>query len=175
MIDVRSICSLVIAVLIVISSAFAQPQPSTGSTSDLSYWIHGGPSITTLGVGTHGGLAVEFNRHVLSARATSTDVVFGNETWDVALLYSRSMYAGNFFLSAGTGVSVIGGRGYTHLLGHGSDTGNPLDPTLGFPLQGQISWTPTAYGAIGLYGFANVNTGQPFGGVGLQIRIGHLN
>lgn len=163
------------AISVLIGCSSVAGQPADRSPSELSYWFYGGQNLTTLGVGSHGGLAVEFDRHVLSARATSTDLVFGEQTWDVALLYSRATYAGDFFLAAGTGVSVVGGRSFSRLIAFNGETGDKLDPMLGFPLQSQVAWTPIDYGSIGLYGFANVNTGQPFGGAGLYIRIGSLN
>lgn len=168
--NTQTLCLLIAIGLLGCSTAFGQS--ADDSASDLRYWVHAGPSITTLGSGMHGGLAVEFDRHVLSLRATSTEPAFGDETWDVALLYGRAMVIRPFVLSGGTGVSVVGGTRYGGFFGGGP--GRSLDPMIGFPLEGQIAWRPTAVVAIGLYGFANVNTGQPFGGMGMTLRVGNL-
>jgi hypothetical protein len=45
---------------------------------------------------------------------------------------------------------------------------------IGFPLEGQVAWTPSRFMSIGLYALANVNTAQPLGGVGLNLRLGAL-
>lgn len=164
--------TLLLVIAGLLSVATAVGQPADDAVSDVRYWVHAGPDLTTLGVGVGGGLAVEFERHVLSLRATSTDPSPGEETWDVALLYGRAMVVQSFVFSGGTGVSVVGGTRYENLFGRGP--GNPLETMIGFPLEGQVAWTPTSIVSIGVRGFANVNTGQPFGGMGVVVRVGNL-
>lgn len=150
----------------------AAGQEIDDATSGVRYGVHAGPSLTTLGVGASGGLSVESNRHVFSLRAASTDPAFGGETWDVALLYGRAFFVRTFVLSGGTGVAVVGGTRYGHLFGRGA--GSKLEPIIGFPLEGRLSWVPMGFVAVEVYGFANVNTGQPFGGLGVGVRIGNV-
>jgi hypothetical protein len=88
------------------------------------------------------------------------------------VLYGRATTTEHLFLSAGTGVSVVGGTGYPRLFGGGR--GTAFDPMIGFPLEGQVAWTPTGAVSLGLYAFANVNTAQPLGGLGLTLRLGDL-
>ncbi|MEL7833681.1 hypothetical protein [Fodinibius sp. Rm-B-1B1-1] len=140
--------------------------------SDVNYWVEGGPSLTTLGTGLQAGLMADYNNHLFSISTTSTDFDFGAETWDIALIYGRSMSYRAFYLSAGTGVAVIGGSGYSDLLGKG--TKKSVDTSIGFPLRGQLSWQPISFMALGIYGFANVNTEQPFGGIGFSLRVGQF-
>lgn len=165
------------AVLAAVWPLGARAQSSDAPSSDadgrpVQFWLRGGPSVTTLGAGLQADVGVAFDRHVLSLRGTSTDRAVGAETWDVALLYGRALRVRDVHLSAGTGMAVVGGRRYQRLFGGGR--GEPLDPMIGFPLEGHVSWTPTGVVAIGLHAFANVNTGQPFGGAGVSVRAGRL-
>lgn len=168
--SVRFICLAVGLALLSLSSALGQPAPE--SDSDVRYWVHGGPAATTLGVGIGGGVAAEYDRHVFSLRGVSTDPSVGAETWEIAFLYGRATSTTHVFLSAGAGVSVVGGTRYPRLFGGGE--GESFDPMIGFPLAGQVAWTPSGIVSIGLYAFANVNTAHPLGGVGLNLRLGAL-
>ncbi|PAU94509.1 hypothetical protein CK503_06855 [Aliifodinibius salipaludis] len=150
------------------SQSYSQGVQKTDSHID--YWVQGGPSVTTLGTGLQAELMVDYNNHLFSISTTSTDVDFGTEIWDIALIYGQSMNYRSFYLSAGTGVAVIGGNGYSDLFGRGTKTS--IETTIGFPLRGQISWQPVRFFALGINSFLNVNTEQPFGGIGISVRIG---
>lgn len=167
---VRRVCLLLGLSLLSVSAAVGQ-SPSPEETG-VQYWVHAGPAATTLGLGASGGVAVEFARHVFSLRGTSTDPTPNGETWDVALLYGRATTPGAFFLSAGTGVSIVGGTQYSHLFGR--DEGEDFEPMIGFPLEGRLAWSPPGPVAFGLYAFANVNTAHPLGGLGLTLHLGRL-
>lgn len=156
--------------LTLLSTPAAFGQPTHDATSDINVWIHGGPAATNLGLGTIGGAAVEFDRHVFSLRAVSTDQTLGGELWEVAVLYGRDTATEHVFLSAGVGTAVVGGTKYPELFGGGE--GDDFDPMIGFPLEGQIAWTPIPAVALGVHAFANVNTAHPLGGVGLTLRLG---
>lgn len=150
----------------------AKAQQPTQPDKDHRYWIHGGPALTTLGVGYHGGITFDYNRHVFSARGLSSDTAPANEFWDIALLYGRSMNFESIYLSAAVGTSVIGGKGYSDLFGAG--TPQNIETTLGFPLEGQVAWEPTRFLSLAVYTFMNVNTEQPLAGAALSVRIGNF-
>lgn len=165
-------CSCLLLGLLLLPLASALGQPTEPTSTGTNVWIYGGPAVTTLGAGASGGVAVEFNQHVLSLRGISTDLALGAETWEAAFLYGRATATEAFFLSAGTGISVVGGTGYPRLFGGGR--GEAFDPMIGFPVEGQVAWTPVGALSLGLHAFANVNTAQPFGGLGLTLRLGDL-
>lgn len=167
----RTIISLSVC-LALFSFSDSWGQQTETSNSELKYWIQAGNSVTTLGPGINGGITFDFNNHVLSLRTVSTDMNYGTETWDVALLYGRSMTYQSLYFSAGVGASVIGGKSYSRLFG--SENSTKIETTMGFPLEGRVSWEPTGFVALGVYSFANVNTEQPFGGIGLSIRLGNF-
>lgn len=147
-------------------------QPSDRTETEVRYGIHGGPAVTTLGIGTTGGIAVEIDRHIFSVRGVNTNPTPGRETWEIGFLYGRGISTENIFLSAGAGTSIVGGVGYPRLFGGGE--GEEFEPMIGFPLEGRVSWIPTAVIALDVYAFANVNTAQPLGGIGLTLRLGNL-
>ncbi|MGM0545831.1 MAG: hypothetical protein ACQEST_03850 [Bacteroidota bacterium] len=159
-----------LALLFAVSFSHSYGQEVKKTDSDIRYWAEGGSAITTLGVGIQTGVVIDYNNHVFSLGATSTDLDFGTEVWDIAVLYGRSMRYQSLYLSAGTGVAVVGGVGYSDLFGNGTE--NSIETSLGFPLKGQISWEPIRFLALGIYSFANINTEQPFGGIGVSVRVG---
>lgn len=164
--------SFLFILLSLTGTSFAQQGQSGNDSTGLQYWVFGGPAITTLGPGTHAGLSFEYNKHVFSARTISTDLAYGSETWEVALLYGRSTNYRNFYLSGSVGASVIGGIGYTDLFGRGTES--DLESSMGFPVEGRFSWQPIRFLSIGIYSFLNVNTEQPFGGMGVNLQVGKL-
>lgn len=171
---VRKSLLLLLFSLVIIGMSFSSGycQEIETQHSDLSYWIHGGTSANTLGIGIQGGLMVDYKNHIFSIRGASTDRDFGVETWDVAFLYGRSISYRTLYMSAGVGVAVIGGTGYSDLFG--DKTEMPIETTIGFPIEGQVSWEFTSFLALGIYSFANINTEQPFGGLGLAVRLGQF-
>ncbi len=162
-----------LVLLLFVSFSKSYGQEVKTKNSDISYWIYGGPSVTTLGIGLQAELAVDYNNHLFLISTTRTDLDFGDETWDVALIYGQSMNYRSFYLSAGTGVAVIGGEGYSDLFGRGTKTS--IETTIGFPLRGQISWQPVRFLGLGINSFFNVNTEQPFGGIGVSVKVGKLH
>ncbi|WP_441000945.1 hypothetical protein [Fodinibius sp. SL11] len=156
--------------ILVTSTSVSYGQGMQKSDSNINYGVQAGPSITTLGTGVQADLVVDYNNHLFSISTTSTDLDVGTETWDIALLYGRSMNYRSFYLSAGTGVAVIGGEGYSDLFGRGTKTS--IETSIGFPLRGQVSWQPIRFLALGINSFLNVNTEQPFGGIGVSVRLG---
>ncbi len=147
-------------------------QPIEDSASRNYFWVSGGPAITTLGPGLTAGATVASNRNLFSVRAISTDHTFGKETWEVALLYGRAISSRQIHFSAGTGVAVVGGTSYSGIFE--TNSAADLEPIIGFPVEARIYWTPVNFGGIGINGFANINTGQPFGGLALFLRLGHF-
>jgi len=150
----------------------ASAQSGTEADTEITYWIQAGPAATTLGLGMTAGGGLTIDRHVFSLRGVNTDPVVGGETWEVAFLYGRATVAGPVFMSAGAGVSVVGGTRYPRLFGGGE--GEHFAPMIGFPLEGHLAWSPVGTVSLGLYAFANVNTAHPMGGLGLLLRLGRL-
>lgn len=149
---------------------FGQSPKQDSSADTPAFWIYGGPNLSTLGPGLTTGFSARNGNHLFSLRTISSDPLTYLDTWEAAVLYGRTMAVHDFLFTAGTGVAVVGGRRYPRLIATGA--GEELEPMIGFPLEGQLIWNPFKYAGLGIYGFANVNTGQPFGGITLNIRIG---
>lgn len=147
-----------------------QGQSLSDSPSSIAIGVYGGPGITTLGPGTTAGITFRNGGHQFIIRGISTDIEPTNETWEMAALYGRVIAVGNVQFSAGAGVGVVGGRGYSQLFVTG--TQEKLETMIGFPLEGRITWKPIRQAGFGLHSFANVNTVQPLGGLALTLHLG---
>jgi|AntRauTorcE11898_2_1112593.scaffolds.fasta_scaffold13003_1 hypothetical protein len=147
-----------------------QAQTLTGSPSGKFVDVYGGGAITTLGPGMVTGITVRNGGHQFIIRGVSTDLKPDSETWEIAGLYGRVLAINSFEFSAGAGVGVIGGRGYSQLFAVGKQ--ESFETMIGFPLDGRITWKPVTHAGISLYSFANINTVQPIGGLALTLHLG---
>lgn len=152
------------------SVAPLQAQSLTGSHAGKSVDVYGGAAITTLGQGMLAGITFRNGGHQFIFRGVSTDLEPAGETWEIAGLYGRVFAVESFEFSAGAGVGVIGGSGYSHLFAVGSE--QRLETMIGFPLEGRITWRPARQAGIGLCSFTNINTVQPIGGLALTVHLG---
>lgn len=147
-----------------------QGQPLADSPAGFSIGVFGGPAITTLGPGTMAGFSVRNGGHQFIIRGVSTDMEPTSETWEIAGLYGRVITVQSIQFSAGAGIGVVGGRGYSNLFATGSPEN--LETMIGLPLEGRITWKPVRQAGIGLHSFANINTVQPLGGLALTLHLG---
>ncbi len=147
----------------------AEGQSLANSPDGHSISVYGGAGISTLGPGISAGITARNGGHQFIFRGVSTDMEPASETWEIAVLYGRVIMFRALHLSAGAGVGVVGGRGYTQFFASGKEEN--LDTMIGFPLDGRIVWKPVRQAGLGLNGFANVNTVQPFGGVALTLHL----
>lgn len=159
---------IILLILMPVFSVTAQPEGQ--EDSQIRFWGYHSQGISTLGAGSAAGISLEYERHVFSLRTVSTASEPFSDTWDVALTYGRSSNIGIFQLIGAVGVSTIRGEQYSGLFG--SDSEGQMEPMIGFPIEGHLSWPATKYTAIGLYAFGNVNTNQPIMGLGLSMRVG---
>lgn len=145
-------------------------QSLSHSPSEDAIGVYGGVGITTLGPGLTAGVTARTGGHQFIFRGVSTDIDPAGETWEIAGLYGRVIALSSLQFSAGAGVGVVGGRGYSGLFA--TSTLADLETMIGFPIEGRITWEPVRHAGIGLHSFANVNTVQPFGGVALTLHLG---
>ncbi len=140
--------------------------------SGVRLWGYYAPVMSTLGPGSAMGIGVEFNRHIFSVRTAATDTQPMHDTWDIAVMYGRAGTIGSYYISGSTGAAIIAGEQYPNLFGGESE--GAMDPMLAFPLEGELSWPVNDMLALGIYALMNVNTNQPFGGLGLTVRLGKI-
>lgn len=157
----------ILAGLILISPL--QGQSLSDSPAGVSAGVFGGPAITTLGPGLMAGIHVRNRGHQFTIRGVSTDLKPSGETWEIAGLYGRVITFRAFQLSAGSGVGVVSGTGYSRLFASG--TREDLETMIGLPLEGRVTWKPVSQAGLSFYGFANVNTAQPLGGIALILHL----
>lgn len=147
-------------------------QTTEDSSSDSRYWVHYTQGFSTLGAGSAIGIGVDYRHHVFSIRTGSADRMPATDTWDIGIMYGRSMVAGSWYLAGGVGAAVIAGEKYSRLAG-GTAAG-VMEPMLSFPVEGHLSRPLNRFFAAGIYSFLNINSNQPFGGIGASVRIGRL-
>jgi hypothetical protein len=141
-----------------------------GRASDSRYWLSTGMGWATRGPAGHLAGTYQFGGHLLSARGAGTIAVFGDELWDLGLLYGRSLVTGVVHASFGAGVGVVGGETRESI--HGDSESLPT--TVGVPLELQLFLRPLPVIGIGLYGFGNVNREESFAGVSAAIQLGRV-
>ncbi len=137
------------------------------------FWTFQSTGITTLGTGTSLGIGVDYNRHIFSLRSSATDLRPFQDTWDIGLLYGRSIEVNDYYISGAAGFGMIAGEQYSKI--HGGTAEGSMDNMISFPVEGHFSRVLTNHLALGLYTYLNINTNQPFGGFGAAIRIGKFN
>lgn len=171
-IKITSVTRLLSVVVILAELFIASPlsgQSLPNSSNGFSIGMYGGTGFTTLGPGITAGITASNGGHQFILRGVSTDMKPATETWEIAGLYGRVITVRNFQMSAGAGVGIVGGRGYTQFIAAGRQ--EDLDTMIGFPLDGRIIWTPVRHAGLGLHSFANINTVQPFAGVALTLHL----
>mgnify|MGYP006293390753 CR=1 FL=1 len=137
------------------------------------YWTQFGISITSLGPGLAGNLTLDHNNHLFTLGMHSTSLHgFTRDTWDVSFYYGRGWKKETFHLSAGAGVAIISGKTYSGIFG--GEPSEQMESMIAFPLRGEIAWVSNRFIAPVLFGVLNVNTNQPFGGIGIALRLGKM-
>lgn len=109
--------------------------------------------------------------NLLSLRGIVTGEIFGDEFWDVGLLYGRATTAQRYHASISAGVAVFGGR---RSLGGFFSGSEKITRQVGIPIEGQLSWRPSGFIGLGLSGFANINEVRSVVGVAISLQLGKL-
>ena len=77
---------------------------------------------------------------------------------------------GKMLTSLGCGLSLVKGSESEGFL----DDGEPVDPIIGFPLEGQIMWRPLRFLGLGVYGIANFNSEKNLFSIAVNLQLGRL-
>ena len=117
----------------------------------------------------------EFNPSSLSFTKPS----FNKSVWDAGVLYGKVAKTSYGMASVSGGIGAVGGVLNREYLKYGSlySTSNYRDErflTFGFPVEGQLFWTPSPIIGIGIYGFVNLNPEASFAGALLGVQLGNL-
>jgi hypothetical protein len=142
----------------------------TASARFDTFWIGGG-----LGAGSHDfaghlNLSYQTGANLFSFRTAGTAGIFSDGFGDLALLYGRATRApARYQASAALGIAVADG-----CEGGGLGGCRNKPSVIGFPVETQVSWRPSRFLGVGLYGFADINHLRSFAGVTLGIQLGRL-
>jgi hypothetical protein len=150
---------------------------SDGSVSMLqrrppTYWLNGGIGVSRRGAAGIVGGSYQFGGNLLSARGAGTVAVFGDELWDLGLLYGRATRPGVVHLSLAAGVGIVGG--VRPAGGSIFDPQERIPTTVTLPIELQLFFRPTGILGVGVYGFASLNEEESFGGAAAAVQIGRL-
>jgi hypothetical protein len=145
------------------TSEALQPRPTRA-------WVSAGIGFASRGPAGHIAGTYQLGGNLLSARAAGTIAVFGDELWDVGLLYGRALVSGLVHASAGAGVGLVGGRTREGI----HDDGEALPTTFGVPIAVELFFRPAPVIGLGVYGFGNVNQEESFAGVTAAVQLGRL-
>lgn len=167
----RTAGAILASLIVLLMSALPASAQSTPAPIRNAFWVGVG-----LGAGSEdfaGSLngSYQFGDNLLSVRASATAGIFDDGFGDYALLYGRatSPTAKRYHASAALGLGIVHGcRGGG--LGGCRDVSNAV----GVPIELQLSWRPGSLIGLGLYGFANFNDEQSFGGLTLGLQLGRL-
>ncbi|HOT97983.1 MAG TPA: hypothetical protein PLG50_16355 [bacterium] len=153
------------------------PVPATAETKSLRYWISGGLGICSLGDmagNLHAGL--QNGAILLSMRTTVNSAgLFDDEFYDTALLLGPSVRHSRWQASIAAGVArVTGSRGSGLNIFASGSARKAISPRAGLPLEVQLFYHLNSSLAAGLYGWANLNKVQNWGGIALNLKLGRL-
>lgn len=147
------------------------PESQASTLRDpIRLWINAGLGLGGSGLAVAGSVSVQPGKHVLSARAILT-TDSEEDLADLGLLYGRVLSQGRFHTSLGAGLARAYG---SHDSGFWDHDGEGRKLIIGIPLELQLAWRPGRWIGVGVYGFANLNSVQSFGGATLSLQVGKL-
>lgn len=138
------------------------------------FWVNAGIGVGTPDLAGIASASYQFSgSNLLSLRGTVAGEIFGDELWDIGLLYGRATTAQDYHASISAGLAVMGGSRSSG--GLFSDTPREeISRQIGFPIGGQLLWLPSRFIGLGLSGFANLNEERSFAGLAFSLQIGKL-
>ena len=146
-----------------------------------AYWFNVGLGLSTAGstaLSANGSLRI--NKTIFSVRTTQVseakDQAGGGEFFDVGILIgTTASVTSNKLIALAVGLARVTGYRYVGEPGrHRTVEKEPLNNSVGIPLEIQMFYRPNHIFGLGVYVFANVNSEQSFGGVTLSIQFGQF-
>ncbi len=132
--------------------------------------VHAGLGAGGGGFAATAGADYGVGNHLVSLRVAATAELFGDDFHDVAILYGRSSRWSRGMLALSTGVALVQGTRCDGVFGGCRET----PARFGVPLAARLGLYPLRFLGVGVYGFANINSEQPFGGVALTVEVGRV-
>lgn len=141
------------------------------STKTNRLWVNFGFGPGTMDIAGVVSVSYQFSgSNLLSLRSAVNGELFGDEIWDIGLLYGLATSAHEYHASFSVGVGVIGGSRSEGLF----SPNEQITPQFGIPIEGQLFWRPFRVFGLGLTGFANINFEQSFAGLAFNVQFGRL-
>ncbi len=167
----RASSALCLTVLLVSPVPFAAQSRTPGGPSGVWLTAGLGPGwVHETALAGAASLSYRSGASVLVWRVAGVAELFGDEMWDIGLLYGRATRTRVYQAWAAVGVGLADGTRSPSFFGQTYQ----LSSVVGIPLEAHLTWTPASWFGLGLYGFADVNHSQSFAGVALGIDLGLL-
>ncbi len=143
-----------------------------GSTSEVAVWAQIAAGYATGGdnAAIMLGASSQIRSHVISVRSATTFNLFDDDFWDFALMYGLASRTSGSRITASAGVAIVDG----HRCANFFDACEEISATIGLPLALDVAWIGLGFLGLGIHGFANINSEQSFGGIGLTVQLGKL-
>lgn len=159
-------------------------------------WFNAGLGVSSFGTARGGSFSYPSGKGLVSIRYVYnfmeidpspgyiTSPSFNKNVWDAGVLFGKIAKASYGLASVSGGIGIVGGvRGqkdirstYDYfLVPYPVDNDKERFLTVGFPVEGQLFWTPLPNLGIGIYGFANLNAEESFAGALLGLQMGKIN
>lgn len=144
------------------------------STNIKRFWVNAGLGVGTPGIAGIVSTSYQFlGSNLLTLRGAATGELFGDDLWDIGLLYGRATTAQDYHASISVGMAVMGGSRSTG--GLFSDTPREeISHQFGFPIEGQLFWRHFRIIGLGMSGFVNINEERSFAGLAACLQVGKL-
>ena len=134
-------------------------------------WITGGLGVGSAGAAGQIAGTVDYRGNLFTARASTVSELFGDDFWDVGLMYGRSLRGSRSYASLSVGGGIAGGTSSSGFLG---TTTAPKAHRFTVPLELRVAWRPLTFLGLGASGIASLNRGGSFGGLVLEVEVGKV-
>jgi hypothetical protein len=168
----RTAISSSLALLALATGSSALPAQQAGRPADpvLVWGTVGLGGGTPDGFAASAGLDLLARGHLISLRAAGVAGIIDDEFWDVAAMYGRAHAWRRGLVALSTGLAIMDGNRCAGVFGGCV----PVAARIGLPLAARLSLHPLPFLGVGLYGFANLNSEESFGGAVVTVQLGRL-
>jgi hypothetical protein len=185
---------LIISITLFPTKMNAQMENNNNNNTDILFWLNSGVGMNqlgynNLGYSAGGNMCCQIGKCLLCVSGTfNLEFIFNTSptelVWDIGPLIGIIEKDKIFYISASTGVSLIGGvkRGqFKYSENIGGWVMNTKDYyeintfiNVGIPIEFQVFWTPLSFIGVGICGHININSEKTFSVILLCIQIGKL-
>lgn len=160
-----------LSVGLVVAGLFSLTSEASGQAAPTLGWVTAGVGPGSIGAAGQLAGTIDYRGNLFTVRGAMVAEFFGDDLWDVGLMYGRGVHTGRLFLSLNAGMGLAGGTRDTGFLG--SSTA-PRPHRFTVPLEAQVAWRPSTFLGLALSALGSINKDGSFGGITLGLQLGKL-